>query len=379
MLESFHIRRQKPFLYIAVICFMTAALFCAPEKAVAQAFTVTTVNDIDIGTVEAPTSGGAGNLTIQPLGGIICPGGYVCPGIGVAGRIQVTGPTNRYMSISCEVSKTLRNTGGSGGGVQDMPATGFVVRHTGTGTEAACTGTANNVIFQQFSGNSANNQILVGMMMDASDPRFGGQYALANHAGGELIVRIREVFLLFGFIPIVTEDVNALVDAVISFQGILGIFAGSDMDFGEIEMTGAPGAGTSVSLGTNGTRQFAGNFSGTGSGTAGSVSFSGLTDGEMYEISCSQTATLTNASGTASIDVTGLEITHNNTPGSYGSATPCNGLATSAISGAYSAALGTTLLLGGVLDGATVSGTLTGTHSSGNPGGGFIEVQLIRP
>lgn len=372
-------RRKKPFLYIAVLCCFAAVCLFAPSSAIAQAFTATNVNDIDIGMVEAPTSGGTGNLTIQPLGGIICPGGYICPGIGVAGRIQTTGPTNRYMSVSCEVSKTLRNTGGSGSGVLDMPATGFVVRHTGSGTEAACTGTANSVIFQQFSGVSANNQVLVGLTMDASDPRFGGQYTLANHPGGEVIVRVREIFLLFGFIPIVTGDINVLVDAVIAFQGILGIFAGADMDFGEIEITGAPGAGSTVSLGTNGTRQFAGIFSGTGSGTAGSVSFSGLSDGEMYEISCSQTATLTNASGTASIDVTGLEITHNNTPGSYGSATPCNGLATPAISGNYSAALGTTLLLGGVLDGATVSGTLTGTHSSSNPGGGFIEVQLIRP
>lgn len=350
-----------------------------PAQVHAQAFSASSINDIDIGAIEAPTIGGAGNLTLQPLGGIVCPGGYICPGIGVAGRVQVTGATNRYMSVSCEVSKTLRNTGGSGSGVLDMPAPVFVIRHTGSGTEAVCTGTANNIIFQQISGTAANNQLLVGVTVDVSDPRFGGQYALANHPGGELVVRVREIFLLFGFIPIVTGDMNTLVDAVVSFQGILGIFAGADMDFGDIEITGAPGAGSTVSLGTNGTRQFAGNFSGTGSGTAGSVSFSGLSDGEMYEISCSQTATLTNASGTASIDVTGLEITHNNTPGSYGSATPCNGLATPAISGNYSAALGTTLLLGGVLDGATVSGTLTGTHSSSNPGGGFIEVQLIRP
>jgi len=320
--------------------------------------------------------GGTGTLSMQTNGGITCPAGYVCPGIGVPGRLQGAGCTGGLVNVrvSCDASKTLRNIGGSGG-AQDLTAAAFVLQHAGSGNSITCGGLNTGEMTVNFSNNAANNVFSLGTAVSADNPRFGGQYALGNHPSGEVTVRARCMFL--GFIEFARLD--ALVDTLVSFQGILGIFAGSDMDFGAVEITGAPGAGSTVSLGSNGTRSFAGNFSGTGAGTAGSVSFGGLTDGEMYEISCNQSATLTNATGSASIDVTGLEITHALTPGSYGSASDCNGLSTPAIAGTYSSSLGTNLLLGGVLNGATASGTLSGTHSSGNPGGSYIEVQMIRP
>lgn len=142
-----------------------------------------------------------------------------------------------------------------------------------------------------------------------------------------------------------------------------------DMDFGEIEYLGTG----SVSMGTNGNLTYSGNFSGAGMGTAGAV-LASLTNSTLATVSCSASATLTNAVGDA-ITLSNVEFVigaGNRT--TFGSGFPCGGIGVSVGNFTFSGATNNrTIFLGGRLN---ITGPLTGagTYSSANAGGESITV-----
>lgn len=153
-----------------------------------------------------------------------------------------------------------------------------------------------------------------------------------------------------------------------------------DFDFGTINFSGAPGAGDTVSLGTDGSQVFGGgNFSGSATGTPGRVDVTAGNNGQVVEVFCDQSATLSNAGGTSSIDVVNIKVAPENATGSYAAAgQPCNGVA-GAPAHSFTLDLGVldTFVFGGQIDAATVSGTLGGDYSTQNPGGDDIQVNVF--
>lgn len=332
-------------------------------SAFAQAVTLTPLSDIDMGIV-GKSMGATGNLTIGTNGSISCAAGFVCQGTGTAGRLQASGPTGDRFRIRCERNKTLRNNTGSNGS-QDQDADEIYIRVGSGGTELTCGG---GFTFDgNVSANPANNVIYVGMRFVADDAMLNGQYSMGAHPNGELDIQIR----------IGNTSINRTIDGFIGFEGILAITNASNMDYGEISLAAAPAAGDRAEMGTNGNISYAGNFSGLVTGTPGSATIGGIASGDPVEVYCSSSATLAGSAG-SSIDMTGIELAVLANQGAYGTGWACNGAATPAVSGPYVPITQDTVFLGGVLNGATAFGTISGDYSTGNPGGSFIDVTFVK-
>lgn len=308
--------------------------------------------------------GASGNLRIGTDGSITCAAGFVCQGAGTAGRLQATGPAGNRFRVRCERDKTLRNNTGSDGS-QDQDADEIYIRVGSSGTELTCGG---GFTFDgNVSANPANNIIYVGMRFVADDARLNGQYSMSAHPNGELDIQIR----------IGNQSRTASIDGLISFEGILTITNASNMDYGEISLAAAPAAGDRAEMGTNGSIGYAGNFSGPVTGTVGSATIGGIASGDLVEVYCSSSATLAGPAG-SSIDMTGIEIAVLANQGVYGTGWACNGAGTPAVSGPYVPTTQDTIFIGGVLNGATASGTISGDYSTANPGGSFIDVTFVK-
>lgn len=193
------------------------------------------------------------------------------------------------------------------------------------------------------------------------------------------IIRLALVMALFAFMAprAALAQNSTTIDAVAIFTD--GVLVGNeaDIDFSNIEFSVAPGAGDTVSIGTNGNIVYAGNFGGLGTGTAGNVDVTFGTNGLTVEVFCDTTATLTNGAG-ASIDLVGIETAAENATGGPGAGNPCNGVAGAA---AASLVLNTGVLdsfkFGGQLDGATAAGFVSGNYSTGMAGGDDIQIDVF--
>src|SRR5690606_39036785 len=125
-----------------------------------------------------------------------------------------------------------------------------------------------------------------------------------------------------------------------------------NMDFSTINYSGVPGAGDTVTLAPTGAIVYGGIFSGGGTGTAGQVDSMACDIGQVVEVFCDASATLSDGAG-GTINAS-LTVTDENT---LGSSSPCNGVGGAA---AHSFTLNTgvldTFVFGGVLDGSTAAG-----------------------
>ena len=97
--------------------------------------------------------------------------------------------------------------------------------------------------------------------------------------------------------------------------------------FGQVEV--AAGASGNISLGTDASIMYGAGYSGAGTGTAGGFTLSGDA-GFPVEISCQNTATLTNSFG-GTLPISGVEVVANTEgTGGFGFGAPCQGTGTTA-------------------------------------------------
>ena len=358
----------KTFLWLAVFIFAGIAQ--------ARAETATLVSNIDFGIIDAP-SGGTGTVRAGTNGSVTYPAGYSGSGTAIVGRIQISNSTvGRALRISCEASKTARNTTGTGG-TQDRTASPFFIvlgtaNAVGPGQGTQCAGIGTSPISGTYSATSTANVVLIGVDLTATNPAFGGLYSLANAPDGRLTVRVR----FQGGGPAVEVDVQ--VDMTAVFRGILSIPEKTDMDFGEMQVSGTIASGDWVNLGTNAARSFTGNFNGAGAGTAGRIRVAGPSNGETIDVFCDSTARMTRSGGGGQIDVTGIEVAAETSRGNYGTGSACQGVAIAATSFSYTLDTRDELYFGGRINGGTASGQIRGNFSSANAGGNNIEIIVVR-
>lgn len=180
-------------------------------------------------------------------------------------------------------------------------------------------------------------------------------------------------------LPTAAVAVTTNIDATANFQAALTLANEVDMDFSDIDFSAAPAGGDTASLGTDGNITYAGNFSGGGTGTAGSVEVATGTDGATVEVFCDTSATLTDGAG-ASIDAVSLEAVAEGAEGAFGTGGACAGVG---------GAAATTMVLdigggtadrfsfGGQLDGSTAAAFVAGSYSTANAGGDDIEIRVF--
>lgn len=176
--------------------------------------------------------------------------------------------------------------------------------------------------------------------------------------------------------PALAQNSTTIESVAVFTDGVL-VGNEADIDFQSIEFSAIPGAGDTVSIGTDGNIVYAGNFNGFGVGTPGNVDVTVGTNGLTVEVFCDTTATLTDGAG-ASIDLIGIEAAAENAAAGYGAGSACNGVA---------GAAATTLVLnlgvldsfkfGGQLDGATAAGFVSGSYSTGFAGGDDVQIDVF--
>lgn len=180
-------------------------------------------------------------------------------------------------------------------------------------------------------------------------------------------------------LPQLSTAQSTNVDTTANFTAGVTLGNEQNFDFGTVGFSGTPGVGDTVSLGTDGSQSFGGNFSGSSTGTPGRVDVTAGNNGQVVEVFCDQSATLTDAGGASSIDAVNIKVAPENATGTYAAAgQPCNGTA-GAAANSFTLNLGTldTFIFGAQLDGSTTTGTLGGTYSTLNPGGDDVQVDVF--
>lgn len=361
----------RTYLIVCILAF--TALLAMPHAAQAQL--AVKQADIDFGTSQAPV-GGTGTNRIGTNGSISYAAGYSGPATGTAGRILINGTVGRRTQVSCETSKTARNVGGTGGNLDETVNPIYIVLGTANagapGTGFQCNGSY--VIDTSLPSSSSARTLLIGADMAVNSVRNGGSYAFSNAPGGQLSVTIRQS----GGGPPSTITIN--VDLTASFQHPITLTKQSDMDFGVVEKPAAVVASDRADMGTNGSITYAGNFNGSGTGTAGSVIISGVTNGTTLEVYCDRNITLRNTSGTSRIRVRNIEVAAEDARGAFGTGSACNNLTgAAALSFTYQATTRDQIYFGGRLDGSTASGSINGFFSTANPSGNPLDVTVVIP
>lgn len=168
------------------------------------------------------------------------------------------------------------------------------------------------------------------------------------------------------------------INAVALFLDAITLNGEVDMDFGTIEFSAAPAGGDNADLGTDGSIVYAGNFSGPGTGTAGSVTIATGTDTYIIEVFCDATATMTDGAG-ASIDVVGIEAAETSLAGTYAAAgSACNGVAGAAATNlTLNGGVVDTFKFGGRIDGATAAAFVAGSYSTAFAGGNDVQIDVF--
>jgi hypothetical protein len=158
------------------------------------------------------------------------------------------------------------------------------------------------------------------------------------------------------------------IDAVAKFVEAITLGNEVDMDFGQIEFSGAPGAGDTVTLTTAGGVTYAGVFDGGGAGTAGSVEVTVGTVGETVDVFCDNTATMTRTGG-GSIGVDNIQVNVG------AGAVACQGIGSAATTRVLAG--GDVFTFGGRINGATAAGFVAGDYSTANAGGDNIQIDVF--
>ena len=168
------------------------------------------------------------------------------------------------------------------------------------------------------------------------------------------------------------------IDAVAVFLDAITLNGEVNMDFDIVEFSAAPAAGDHADLGTNGTIAYLGNFSGGGTGVAGSVTIATGTNGQIIEVFCDTTATMTDGAG-ASIDVVLIEAAAQNVTGTFaGAGSVCNGVAGAAATNlTMNGGVLDTFKFGGRVDGATAAAFVAGSYSTAFAGGDDVQVDIF--
>lgn len=180
-------------------------------------------------------------------------------------------------------------------------------------------------------------------------------------------------------LPTIALAATTNIDAVAVFLDAITLGNEVDMDFDTVEFSAAPAGGDTASLGTDGAIVYAGNFSGGGTGVAGSVDVTGGTDGQTLEVFCDTTATMTDGGG-ASIDVVSIETVAEGSEGAFGTGNACNGvLGAAATTMVLDIGGGTAdrFSFGGQVDGATAAAFVAGSYSTASAGGDDIQIDVF--
>lgn len=172
-----------------------------------------------------------------------------------------------------------------------------------------------------------------------------------------------------------TAHAQVDVDASADFLEALVINNVNDMEFNTIEQSAAIAGGDLATLNTDGTIVYAGNFTGTGVGVAGEVQVTAGSNGSTVDVFCEDTAVLTNAGGGSSVNVTGVSVDIQTGTATAG-ADACVDLSTPATNFVLDVGTTDTVLLGGVLDGGTAAAFVAAPHTTTNPGGNNITVDV---
>lgn len=178
-------------------------------------------------------------------------------------------------------------------------------------------------------------------------------------------------------VPAAVYAASTNIDATANFRGAITLANEVDMDFGDIDYTGAPAAGDTVAIGTDGNLTQGGNFSAGATGTAGSVDITAGADGLTVEIFCDASATMAEAAG-GTIDVVNIEVATEGNEGAAGTANACAGMGSAATTMVLDIGGGTAdqIKLGGTIDGSTASSFVAGAYSTATAGGDDIQIDI---
>lgn len=176
-------------------------------------------------------------------------------------------------------------------------------------------------------------------------------------------------------LPMSVMAATTTIEATATFREAITLGNEVDMQFGQVDFSGTPGSGDTVTMDVTGAMTSAGNFSAGTTGTAGSVEIVTGTDGLTVDVRCDATATLTDGS-TGSIQVTGITVAAEN---NLAAPATCNGTANTVLSFVLSNSdnANDEVKLGGVLDGATAASFVGGSYSTANTGGDNIQVDIV--
>ncbi|BBB13929.1 DUF4402 domain-containing protein [Sphingopyxis sp. FD7] len=353
---------------------LIASLLPMLPKAVNAQLAVTQVN-LDMPTIEAPAAA-SGTVGIGTNGSMSYPGGYSGGPSGTPGQVLINGTVGRRTLISCQRDKTARNVGGAGGNLDIENFQIFVVLGSantgGPGVGATCNGIDNNVIDVSLPAAASARTIYIGANLAANNVRAGGNYRLSNHPNGRFQIKVRQQG---GGPPV---EITVTVDFSSNFIRPLTLTPLADLDFADIEVGGTVGAGDQASIGTNGSITYAGDFAGSGSGTAGAVRLSGGVNGTTYEIYCDATAQLRNLAGTSFITMNSIQVAPETSRGAFGTGALCNGITgAAATTFVFQNTTRDDLYFGGRLDGATANGTISGLFSTSHPSGNSLDILVV--
>ena len=151
------------------------------------------------------------------------------------------------------------------------------------------------------------------------------------------------------------------------------------MAFGVIEFTGVPAGTDTASLGTDGSITYANNFSGSGTGTAGSIDITTGTVGQTVEVFCDATASMTDAGGINPVTVDQIEVVSETTGGQApGGGSACVNVTTASTTMVLTAPAGAgdQFFFGGRIVG---NATLTAgdAYSTANAAGDNVEIRVF--
>ena len=176
-------------------------------------------------------------------------------------------------------------------------------------------------------------------------------------------------------LPMSVMAASTTIDATATFRQAITLNNETAMDFGQVDFSGTPAGGDTVTMSPDGSMVSAGNFSGAATGTAGSVDIATGTDGLIVDIRCDASAVLTDGAG-ASIQVTSISVAAGDDTATVSN---CAGTGSTAMSLTLDSGTANRnqVKLGGVLDGSTATSFVGGSYSTANAGGDTIAVDII--
>lgn len=358
----------------ALLIFVLAFLLPCAE---AHAQIATLVSNVDMGTSESPAGANVTNI-IGTNSTISYGAGNSGPAAGIAGQIQINGTAGCRIRVGCENSDSARNVGGTGGN-QDIswPQIRMIMGASnvaGPGVGLICNGAGNTLIDVTRPANAADRMLYFGGSVVTNNVMVGGQYRASNHPNGTITVRVRQS----GGGACGNTTLNLGLDLRSDYVRPFTLTNLADVDFGLVEMAALPSGSDQANLGTNGSITYAGNFTGTGTGTAGAIRVVGPANGTNLVVYCDQNAILTRTGG--SIQMTNIQVASETARGAFGTGSVCNGLTGApAMTFTFQSTTRDEVYVGGRLNGGTASGTITGSMSTANAGGNPIEVIVVYP